>query len=124
MKQHATSVHTTSNSRALTQALTHYREPNNVRSVFELVITAGPLALLWLLTWAALDAGYLSGLLLTVPAAGFLVSLFMIQHDCGHGSFFRHRLANDWVGRVVGVLTLTPYDFWRRAHWPSPCWLR
>jgi omega-6 fatty acid desaturase (delta-12 desaturase) len=40
----------------------------------------------------------------------------MIQHDCGHGAFFRHRLANDWVGRVIGVLTLTPYDFWRRTH--------
>jgi acyl-lipid omega-6 desaturase (Delta-12 desaturase) len=40
----------------------------------------------------------------------------MIQHDCGHGSFFAHRHANDWVGRVIGVLTLTPYDFWRRTH--------
>jgi omega-6 fatty acid desaturase (delta-12 desaturase) len=40
----------------------------------------------------------------------------MIQHDCGHGSFFRHRLLNDWVGRVIGVLTLTPYDFWRHTH--------
>jgi omega-6 fatty acid desaturase (delta-12 desaturase) len=55
-------------------------------------------------------------MLLAVPAAGFLVRLFMIQHDCGHGSFFRNRLANDWVGRVIGVLTLTPYDFWRRTH--------
>ena len=116
MKQHATRVRTTYSSRALTQALTRYREPNNVRSVSELVITAGPLALLWLLTWAALDAGYWSGLLLTVPAAGFLVRLFMIQHDCGHGSFFRRRLANNWLGRVIGVLTLTPYDCWRRAH--------
>ena len=51
-----------------------------------------------------------------MPAAGFLVRAFMIQHDCGHGAFFRHRLANDWVGRVIGVLTLTPYDFWRRTH--------
>src|SRR3546814_4045321 len=42
--------------------------------------------------------------------------VFMIQHDCGHGAFFRHRLANDWVGRAIGVLTLTPYDAWRRAH--------
>jgi omega-6 fatty acid desaturase (delta-12 desaturase) len=55
-------------------------------------------------------------LLLAVPAAGFLVRLFMIQHDCGHGSFFRHRVTNDWIGRVIGVLTLTPYDFWRRTH--------
>ena len=64
----------------------------------------------------ALKFGYWYALLLAVPAAGFLVRLFMIQHDCGHGAFFRHRLANDWVGRVIGVLTLTPYDLWRRAH--------
>ena len=55
---------------------------------------------LWVLIWAALDVGYWLSLLLAVPAAGFLVRLFMIQHDCGHGSFFRHRLANDWIGRV------------------------
>jgi omega-6 fatty acid desaturase (delta-12 desaturase) len=40
----------------------------------------------------------------------------MIQHDCGHGAFFRHRLLNDWTGRAIGVLTLTPYDAWRRTH--------
>ena len=40
----------------------------------------------------------------------------MIQHDCGHGAFFPNRLANDWVGRIIGVLTMTPYDFWRRTH--------
>jgi len=51
-----------------------------------------------------------------VPAAGCVVRIFIIQHDCGHGAFFHHRLANDWVGRVIGVLTLTPYDFWRRTH--------
>ena len=68
------------------------------------------------LMWAALGTGYWVGLLLAVPAAGFLVRLFMIQHDCGHGSFFRRRRANDWVGRVIGVLTLTPYDFWRHSH--------
>jgi len=97
-------------------ALGRYREPDCMRSVFEVVTTAGPFALTWVLIWAGLDAGYWICLLLAVPAAGFLLRLFMIQHDCGHGSFFRHRLANDWVGRVIGVLTLTPYDFWRRAH--------
>ena len=66
--------------------------------------------------WATLDLGYWLCLLLAVPAAGFLVRLFMIQHDCGHGAFFHRRCANDWVGRVIGVLTLTPYDFWRRTH--------
>ncbi|HEY5064784.1 MAG TPA: fatty acid desaturase [Xanthobacteraceae bacterium] len=102
--------------RALSQALARYREPNHGRSILEILITAVPLVLLWLSMWVALDIGYGLYLLLAVPAAGFLVRLFMIQHDCGHGAFFRHRLANDWVGRVIGVLTLTPYDFWRRTH--------
>lgn len=103
-------------SRTLIRELAPYREPSDARSVLELVITAIPFVVLWVLILAALDAGYWIGLLLAVPAAGFLVRLFMIQHDCGHGSFFSHRLTNDWVGRAIGVVTLTPYDFWRRAH--------
>jgi acyl-lipid omega-6 desaturase (Delta-12 desaturase) len=103
-------------ARMLTRALAGYREPNHGRSVIEILITVAPFVALWLLMWLALDIGYGLYLLLAVPAAGFLVRLFMIQHDCGHGAFFRHRLANDWVGRVIGVLTLTPYDFWRRTH--------
>ena len=75
-----------------------------------------PFILIWLAMWLALDIGYGLYLLLAIPAAGFLVRLFMIQHDCGHGAFFRHRGANDWVGRCIGILTLTPYDFWRRTH--------
>jgi omega-6 fatty acid desaturase (delta-12 desaturase) len=102
--------------RALAQELARYREPNLIRSVVEILMTIIPLILLWLAMWLALDLGYGLHLLLAVPAAGFLVRLFMIQHDCGHGAFFRHRRANDWVGRVIGVLTLTPYDFWRRTH--------
>jgi acyl-lipid omega-6 desaturase (Delta-12 desaturase) len=102
--------------RALTHDLAGYREPHHGRSIVEILITVVPLILLWLSMWFALKLGYGLYLLLAVPAAGFLVRLFMIQHDCGHGAFFRHRLANDWVGRVIGVLTLTPYDFWRRTH--------
>jgi len=83
----------------------------------ELVITALPLAALWVVAWFAFTVGHAwISLFIAIPAAGFLVRLFMIQHDCGHGSFFSHRHANDWVGRVIGVLTLTPYDFWRRTH--------
>ena len=103
-------------ARGWAQILARYRAPSHSRSIIELIMTAGPFVLLWLLMWASLDRGYWVCLLLAVPAAGFLVRLFMIQHDCGHGAFFHHRLANDWVGRVIGVLTLTPYDFWRRTH--------
>jgi acyl-lipid omega-6 desaturase (Delta-12 desaturase) len=94
-----------------------YSTPNHVRSVTELAITALPLVTLWIAAWFTFSLGHAwASLLIAIPAAGFLVRLFMIQHDCGHGTFFAGRLANDWVGRVIGVLTLTPYDCWRRAH--------
>ena len=85
-------------------------------AVFEVTITLIPLLLLWAVMWWSLDVGYWLTLLLAVPAAGFIVRLFIIQHDCGHGAFFRQRAANSWVGRVLGVLTLTPYDYWKHNH--------
>jgi fatty acid desaturase len=53
---------------------------------------------------------------LSTIAAGFLVRIFIIQHDCGHGSFFKSRRANDLIGIVCSLMTLTPYAFWRRQH--------
>jgi acyl-lipid omega-6 desaturase (Delta-12 desaturase) len=96
--------------------LARYREPDPVRSIYELLITAVPFFGLWAVMLLLWRQGHWLSLVLAVPAAGFLVRLFMIQHDCGHGSFFRNRRANDTVGRVIGVLTLTPYDYWRRTH--------
>jgi omega-6 fatty acid desaturase (delta-12 desaturase) len=99
------------------QTLSRYREPSRVRSLVELAITLLPLAALWAAAWFACSLGYWwVTLLIAIPASGFLVRLFMIQHDCGHGAFFRRQWANDWVGRVLGILTMTPYDFWRRTH--------
>jgi omega-6 fatty acid desaturase (delta-12 desaturase) len=103
-------------AREWSRILAAYREPSHARSVLEVAVTAGAFAACWLSMWAALGFGYWLSLLLAVPAAGFLVRLFMIQHDCGHGSFFRQRAVNDWVGRAIGALTLTPYDVWRRSH--------
>jgi omega-6 fatty acid desaturase (delta-12 desaturase) len=96
--------------------LSRYREPSPRRSVLELGITGGAFVLAWIAMWAALGVGYWLTLAIAVPAAGFLVRLFMIQHDCGHGTLFRNRSTNDWIGRALGTLTLTPYDFWRRSH--------
>jgi acyl-lipid omega-6 desaturase (Delta-12 desaturase) len=53
---------------------------------------------------------------LSALAAGFLVRIFIIQHDCGHGSFFKSKWANDLIGRLCSLMTLTPYAFWRRQH--------
>ena len=104
-------------ARQLSRALLRYREPSTIRSLLELWITVVPLLALWTLMWLGLQLGsfWLYGLTV-LPAAGFLLRLFMIQHDCGHGAFFRSRRTNDWAGRVIGILTLTPYDYWRRTH--------
>src|SRR6516164_8055769 len=84
-------------ARRWAQILTRYREPNHARSIVEIAITLGPLVALWVLAWAGYYLGFWwLSLLIAVPAAGFLVRLFMIQHDCGHGAFFSHRMANDW----------------------------
>ncbi len=116
MPEQPRSAGVTPNSSRLIKELAPYRQPSSARSLFELAVTVIPFLLAWFLAWAAVDAGYWAGLLLVVPAAGLLVRLFLIQHDCGHGAFFPQRLANDWVGRVLGVLTLTPYDYWRHSH--------
>jgi omega-6 fatty acid desaturase (delta-12 desaturase) len=102
--------------RAWVKIFARYREPATSRSVFELLVTAVPFVILWTLMWGALGIGYWLCLLLAMPTAGFLMRLFMIQHDCGHGAFLRRRRTNDWVGRIIGVVTLTPYGMWRRSH--------
>jgi omega-6 fatty acid desaturase (delta-12 desaturase) len=97
--------------------LKNYCEPSHGRSIREIGTTLVPFVGCWALAWAAIHFGYWElSPPLWILTAGFLVRLFMIQHDCGHGAFFRRRSTNDWIGRVIGVLTLTPYDSWRRNH--------
>jgi omega-6 fatty acid desaturase (delta-12 desaturase) len=96
--------------------LAAYRDPRTLRSLTELAATLLPLLAIWVAMWASLQVSVWLCLALAVPAAGFLVRLFMIQHDCSHGAFFHPRWANDWTGRAIGVLTLTPHDLWRRTH--------
>mgnify|MGYP003577067250 CR=1 FL=1 len=99
------------------KTLSRYRQPQVRRSTFELLVTALPFAMLWGLAHLCVTHEVWMGLILVVPAAAaFLLRLFTIQHDCGHGSFFGRRSLDDWTGRILGVLTLTPYDYWRRAH--------
>jgi omega-6 fatty acid desaturase (delta-12 desaturase) len=96
--------------------LARYRDPKLAWSLTEIAVTLAPLVALWAAMWALMHVSYWLTLALALPAAGFLVRLFLIQHDCGHGAFFRHRAINDWVGRVFGIVTLTPYDYWKRTH--------
>ncbi len=96
--------------------LANYREPNQLRSAFELGVTVVPFVLLWCLAWWSLSVSYWLTIAISLFNAAFLLRLFAIQHDCGHGAFFKNRTFSDSLGRVIGVLTLTPYDVWRRTH--------
>ncbi len=103
-------------ARAWVLKLARYREPSMGRSLFELVVTLVPFLLLWVLAWAAMEVSPWLSLAIAVLNGGFLVRIFIIQHDCGHASYFQSRTAGDWLGRALGVLTLTPYDVWKRTH--------
>ncbi len=96
--------------------LAKYREPSTRRSVMELGFTLVPFVVLWVLAWVSLSISYWLAFGIASLNGAFLVRIFIIQHDCGHQSFFKNRTVSDWVGRVLGVLTLTPYDVWRRTH--------
>ena len=63
-----------------------------------------------------LEVSYWLTLLLAIPTAGFFARTFIIFHDCGHGSFFKSKRANDTLGFITGILTLTPYYRWRHDH--------
>ena len=103
-------------ARSLARLLVRYRQPGLGASLFQLLITLGLWAAMWPIMWWSLDVSYWLTLLMTVPAAFFSVRLFILQHDCGHGSFFRSQTANEVVGCVLGTLTMTPYHCWRRQH--------
>jgi omega-6 fatty acid desaturase (delta-12 desaturase) len=96
--------------------LARYRSPVLVRSVWQLVVSIVSFVLLWVSMWFSLQYSYWLTLLLALPTAGLMVRLFILQHDCGHGSFFKSRLMNDMIGRALSLLTLTPYHRWRRHH--------
>ena len=98
------------------QKLAPYRVTKNGRAVFELALTLILFAACWYLTYILSFVSVLASLAPAVLAAGFMVRLFMLQHDCGHLALFPSKKVNDWVGRTLGILTFTPYDYWRHAH--------
>jgi omega-6 fatty acid desaturase (delta-12 desaturase) len=96
--------------------LAPFRQPENGKAIFETAITLLAFAAFWWLMLLLSQHSYLLTLALSVPTAGLLVRLFIIQHDCGHGAMFTSRAANSWTGRALGALTMTPYDMWRNSH--------
>jgi len=95
-----------------------FARPSLPRAIWQLSNTVPTFALLWALMAWSIHAGWGYGWtsLLAIPAAGLYVRLFIIQHDCGHGSFFPSRHANEWIGACIGIVTLFPFSYWRKTH--------
>ena len=92
------------------------QKPSTGRALWQMVNTLGSYALLWYLMYRSLTISYWITLPLAIVSGAFLVRVFIIFHDCGHGSFFRSKAANDIVGFITGMLTFTPYYHWRWEH--------
>jgi acyl-lipid omega-6 desaturase (Delta-12 desaturase) len=93
-----------------------FQEPSTPKAVWQMVNSLGSYACVWaLMLWTHTVSWWLT-VPLAVLAAGLLVRVFIIFHDCGHGSFFKSRLANDITGFLTGMLTFTPYHHWRWEH--------
>lgn len=93
-----------------------YAKPDLGKSIWQILNTFIPYLGVWYLMILSLNYSYLWTILLAIPAAGLLIRLFIIFHDCGHGSFFKSKKANDIVGKILGVLTFTPYTAWHYSH--------
>ena len=98
------------------EIVSRYQKPSPWRALWQIVSTIGPYAGLWYLMYLTLSVSWWLTLPLAVLARAFLVRVFIIFHDCGHGSFFKSRAANDITGFITGVLTFTPYYHWRWEH--------
>ena len=94
-----------------------YQVPDQNKAIGQLFSSIVPYIGLMILMVFSIRFSYWT-LLLVIPAAGFAVRTFIIFHDCGHQSFFgaKNKRANDVLGVITGILTFTPYHFWRRAH--------
>lgn len=93
-----------------------YQKSNNFKASIQVLNTFVPFLLLCAVMLYAYSHAYWLTALLTPLASFLLVRIFIIQHDCGHGSFFSKRKWNNLIGRIASVFTWTPYDFWRKTH--------
>lgn len=93
-----------------------FRGAQNHRAYIQLATTIVPFLAIVTAMFMTVETNYLLTLLLAIPGGLLVVRFFIIQHDCGHGSFFTSNTANTWMGRAVSLITVTPYGLWRREH--------
>ena len=113
----STELAQSSDMKALLKYCHSYKTPHAGKAAFQLANTLlAFVSVLTVMLAGFYHQAYWVEAILLIPASLLLVRVFVLQHDCGHGSFFPSKRANDITGSVLSVLTFTPYDLWRRAH--------
>ena len=110
------STQSRSTNASVRSAISPFESAIPARSIWQLVSSIGLYVAAWAAMFALMHVSFLLTLALALPAGALLVRVFILQHDCGHGSLFASPLANNAVGNLCGLLTLTPYANWRRHH--------
>jgi acyl-lipid omega-6 desaturase (Delta-12 desaturase) len=100
----------------LRAAVAPFEAPSLQLAFYQIATSIGLYVGIVALMYWSLSISYVLTLALAFPASALLVRVFIIQHDCGHGSFFASKRGNNILGAVCGVLTLAPYTHWRRQH--------
>ncbi|MFB4212456.1 fatty acid desaturase [Shouchella sp. JSM 1781072] len=102
--------------RALKKSVAPYAKSNTKIGVLQLINTLLPFFLAWFLAYQSITLSIWLSLLFSVIAAGLVVRIFIIFHDCTHGSFFQNPKWNRIVGNITGVLTHFPFEKWKHSH--------
>lgn len=104
------------NTKNLRKQVAPFEQATTKESIWQIINTLVPFISLWYLAYLSLSVSYWLALVPIVIAAGFLVRMFIIFHDCTHHSFFKNRRVNRIVGTIMGVFTLFPFDQWGHEH--------
>jgi acyl-lipid omega-6 desaturase (Delta-12 desaturase) len=98
------------------EIISRYNKPDPVKSWWQIINSVGPYIILWVIMINTFEISYWLTLLLSVFAAGFMIRIFIIFHDCGHGSFFKSMRLNKIIGIITGLFVFTPYHKWHHDH--------
>jgi len=100
----------------LKKSVAPYAKPDTIAGVKQLINTLLPFLILWYLAYQSLSISLWLAIPTAILAGGFVIRLFIIFHDCTHQSFMKNKKANRIIGTITGIITLFPFEKWKREH--------
>lgn len=98
------------------QIIARYQVPNAKKAILQMTTSFGPYLILWVIMYLSMDWSIWITIFLGLVNSFFLVRIFIIQHDCGHQSYFRSKSLNTIVGTICSLFSSLPFRYWARVH--------